>query len=128
MEEAYAQALWVLIERGAKPHEAVVALKKQLHARGRSSLLPKIAKAFQRLADKSAKKQRFTLTVARPKDAQKAVKDVEKVLAEMKVTDAELCEVVDDSLIGGWRLEGCGVLVDNSWKKSLLSIYNRVTQ
>ena len=35
---------------------------------------------------------------------------------------------LDDSLIGGWRLEGRGNLVDASFKKSLLDMYNRTTQ
>ena len=35
---------------------------------------------------------------------------------------------VDDSLIGGWRLEGRERLIDASYKELLLSIYNRATQ
>ncbi|RJQ35384.1 hypothetical protein C4568_01040 [Candidatus Parcubacteria bacterium] len=127
MEKAYAQALWVMVEKGRTPHEAVAALKRMLEARGRASLFPKIGRAFARLAAKEASKNSFTLTVARQKDAQKAVKEVEKVLTDLKIGETDLYEEVDESLIGGWRLQGRGLLIDNSWKSALLSIYNRAT-
>ena len=69
-----------------------------------------------------------TLTVARQKDAKTALREVEKLLKELKLGEVDLCEEIDESLVGGWRLEGKGVFVDNSWKKSLLSIYNQATQ
>lgn len=128
MERAYAEALWVTIEKGRAPHEAVAALKKALQDRGRLTLLSKIAKAFQRLAARETNKNTLTLSVARQQDAQTAVKEVEKVLAELSMGDIDVCEGVDESLIGGWRLEGKGLLMDKSWKRALLSIYNRATQ
>ena len=117
-----------MIVGGKQPHAAVTAMKKNLEARGRSALLPKIARAFARLAAKESQKNTLTLTIARQKDAKMALKEVEKVLAEQRVADMDLCETVDEKLIGGWRLEGKGLLVDNSWKSALLSIYNRATQ
>ena len=128
MEQAYAIALWTMIESGKQPHEAVALLKKSLEARGRSALLPKIAHAFARLAARESRKNTMTLTVARQRDAAKAVKEIEKVLTEANITETDLEESVDENLIGGWRLEGRGVLVDQSWKKSLLSIYNAATK
>ena len=127
MENEYAQAVWAMVEKGKAPHEAVAALKKMLESRGRSALMPKIARAFKRLAAREANRNTFTLTVAREKDAKTAVREVEKALTQLKISDVDVIESVDDSLIGGWRLEGRGLLIDNSWKKSLLSIYNRVT-
>ncbi|HEY4521285.1 MAG TPA: F0F1 ATP synthase subunit delta [Candidatus Paceibacterota bacterium] len=128
MERQYAEALLAVIEKGMTPREAVIALKKTLENRGRLFLLPKIAKAFERLAAKEANKNTLTLTVARQKDARKALSEVQNVLAEIKTGDVDLCETVDESLIGGWRLEGKGHLVDQSWKRALLSIYNLVTK
>jgi len=127
MERAYAQAVLAMVENGKTPHEAVAALRKTLEIRGRLALLPRIGKAFERLVAKEAKKNTCTLTIARQKDAQKAVKEVEQVLAELKIGDTDLCETVDESLIGGWRLEGQGMLVDQSWKKALLNMYTRAT-
>ena len=48
METSYARALWTMIVGGKQPHAAVTAMKKNLEARGRSALLPKIARAFAR--------------------------------------------------------------------------------
>ncbi len=128
MENAYAQALWGMVQKGKKPAEAVRLLKTSLEVRGRAALLPKIARAFARLAAREEGRSKMTLSVARAKDAKKAIKEVEKFLAEQKISDVDVCEEIDESLIGGWRLEGRGVLVDASWKKSLLSIYNAATQ
>ena len=128
MERVYAEALWGMVEKGKAAHEAVAALKKMLEARGRTALLPRIGRAFQRLAAKEANKNTCTLTVACQKDAQQAVKEVEKVLTDLRIGETDVHEIVDESLIGGWRLEGRGILIDTSWKNSLLSIYNRVTQ
>lgn len=135
MEHHYAQALWEMVQeglpagrQGMKPKEAVESLRKVLIARGRQSLLPKIARAFARLAAREEARSRIILSVARQKDTRAAIKEVEKFLAEQKISDVDVCEEMDETLVGGWRLEGRGVLVDASWKKSLLSIYNQATQ
>lgn len=128
METAYAHALWRMIEKGMGPAEAVAAIKNNLAVRGRVVLLPKIGRAFARLAAREARKNTMTLSVARQKDAVHALKAAEKMLTEQGITETDLCETIDESLIGGWRLEGRGLLFDTSWKKSLLTIYNRATQ
>ena len=127
MENSYAQALWKMIQNGSKPKEAVAKLREVLAVRGRGALLPKIARAFARLAARQEASSKMTLTVAREKDARAAAKEVEKILAAHKISDVELCEEVDESLIGGWRLEGRGLLVDTTWKKSLVDMYNAAT-
>ena len=73
-------------------------------------------------------KNGITLTVAREKDERSAKSAVKDVLADMNASTKDVSVKVDESLIGGWRLEGREMLVDASWKKSLLSIYNRATQ
>ena len=58
---------------------------------------------------------------------QAAAKREAKELLE-KIGAAKDVDVkIDESLIGGWRLEGKGMLVDRSFKKSLLEMYNRAT-
>ena len=128
MENAYAQALWQMVEGGTQPHEAVAALKKSLETQGRSALLPKIARAFERLAAREGRKNTMQLTVARKKDIQMALEGAKKVLLQERIRETDLVESVDESIVGGWRLEGRGVLIDNSWKKSLLTIYNQATK
>ncbi len=127
MEHAYAQALLRMIESGTKPHEVVALMKKNLETRGRLALLPRIARTFARLAAREQAKSTMVLTVAHPKDRKSAIKEAETALTHAAIGDTDLCERVDDTLIGGWRLEGRGLLLDRSWKKSLLSMYNRAT-
>lgn len=126
METAYAQALWQMVtDGGMSPSEAVRALRESLEKHGRIALLPRVARAFARIAEREMRKDGITLTVAREKDAHKAHTAIREVLEKIGATDKEVAVRVDESIIGGWRLEGRGELVDASYKKMLLDIYNR---
>lgn len=126
METAYAEALWQMVESGIRPAEALRKLHASLEACGRASLLPRIRSAFVRLAAQKAARETITLSVAREKDAKEAMREAGELLASMGEKSAEAEIVVDSSLIGGWRLEGKETLVDASFKKQLLGLYNRV--
>jgi F0F1-type ATP synthase delta subunit len=112
--EAYAHALMRLIEKGDKPAEAVKKLHMMLEKEGRMSLMPSIGRAFERLAAKEAARTKETLTIAHKKDEAKARK-------ESGAKNAEV--VIDETLIGGWRLEAKETLQDASWKSHLANIY-----
>ena len=128
METAYAQALWKMIDKGMQPAKAVEALHKVLVARGRATLMPRIAKAFERIFAREMSRSGMTLTVAHHKDEHHAKAASRKALEAMKVEWPKHLHVkVDDSLIGGWRIEGAGELIDASFKKQLLEIYSKAT-
>ena len=59
------------------------------------------------------------------KDEKLGLKAIKDILKEMSVKADEVALNVDESLVGGWRLEVPGRPVAASWKKDLLSIYNR---
>lgn len=131
MEQAYAQALWKIVEGGKTPHQAVHALHEMLKRDGREALLPRIASAFERIAQRAARKDDIVLTVAREKDLAEAKRKAKEVLSSLGIDlgdlpagKAGLKTQVDDSLIGGWRLEGKEHLVDASYKQQLLNIFN----
>jgi F0F1-type ATP synthase delta subunit len=128
MHETYAQALWQMIERGTKPKDAIAKLRANLALQAREALLPKIAKAFVRIAQRFEAQNGLVLTVAREKDERAALREAKQLLSEMDVESKGVTTSVDDSIIGGWRLEGRGLLLDASFKKYLLSLYNRATQ
>jgi F0F1-type ATP synthase delta subunit len=122
MEQAYAQALYRAIVNGTDPKKAVHALSEKLKREGRFALMHRIAKAFARVAEREGDKSRTRLFVAREHDAHAAL------AAAAKFTAVEKHDVhVDETLIGGWRLEISDTLVDASYKKHLLDIFNRVT-
>lgn len=127
LEHAYARALQRVLESGKAPKAAVTALYEVLAQRGRVSLLPRIARAFERISARERTRSALTLSVASA-HATGAKKEAKDILAAMHV-DADDVEVrTDESLIGGWRLEGREHLYDASFKKHLLSIYNRIIQ
>ena len=125
-EHAYAEALHMAVEQGKNPSAAVVSLHTLLKRRGRAALMPQIARAFARIAQRERARNIVTLNVVN--DASRAKTEAKKILSEIGV-DARDVEVhTDENLIGGWRLEGRERLYDASFKKHLLSIYNRITQ
>ena len=127
METAYAQALWKMVNDGMIPAKAVHALRETLISQGREALLPRIASAFARIAEREAKRSDVVLTIAREKDERRAHKEAKGLLSEMGVEVKDLKTQVDDTLIGGWRLEGRESLVDASYKNQLLELFNRAT-
>ena len=118
ISDAYAHAIRRILENGKTPKDAVSAVLSSLEASGRAALLPHIARAFQRISMREDQRERVSLIVAREGDGVEARR-------ASGSKDAPL--VIDQSLIGGWRLEDKERLVDASWKKHLLSIYNRAT-
>ncbi len=128
MEEIYARALWRMIDKGMEPKKAVHALYETLKARGREVLMPRIANEFERLATREAQKHTLTLSIAHEKDTRTAKAQVKNVLSELGLDTDDVALAVDETLIGGWRLEGREHLVDASFKKQLLALYNRATQ
>ena len=114
MEKLYAQALWKSVENGLPPKEVVESLAKLLKKQGRSDLMPRISRAFRRLAA-AHNGNRTRIFVAHERDAKHA-------LNVSGVEEADIC--IDETLIGGWRLEGNNEVVDRSFKKHLLDIYS----
>jgi F0F1-type ATP synthase delta subunit len=125
MEQAYAQALWNMVAAGMSPVKAVHALRDQLRAHGREALLPRIGRAFMRIAEREAKHSNVVLSVARAGDERLAKVEIKEILARIGVESKDILMQVDDSLIGGWRLEGRETLVDASYKNELLELFNR---
>lgn len=118
MEKAYAQVLFDLIQKGEKPKDAVHKIHTQLASRGRAALMPAIGRAFERLVQRDAMRNRTVLVVARKKDEAQARKASRSEDAELKI---------DESIIGGWILYDKGIMRDESWKSALLSIYTNAT-
>ncbi|MBI5644756.1 F0F1 ATP synthase subunit delta [Candidatus Kaiserbacteria bacterium] len=127
MEKAYAQALWKMITDGMPPKKAVHALHDLLKAHGRVELMSRVGKALVRIAERASRRTDVVVSVAREQDERKAQIQAKEVLKELGMEAKDLKTQVDDTLIGGWRLEGKEHLVDASYKKYLLDMYNRVT-
>lgn len=125
MEHAYAEALWKLVAGGMSPSKAVKGVRESLEREGRGALMPRIGKAFARIAEREGARTRVTLTVAREKDERAARSAAKEMLASLEVASKDVDVRVDDSLIGGWRLEGRETLLDKSYKTQLLDLFNK---
>ena len=125
MENSYAQALWQMIEGGMQPKKAIASLFEHLKARGRTALMPRLARAFARIAEREARRG-LVLSVARREDARAAALAVQETLKDMKTASEDVRITIDENQIGGWRLEGDGTLIDASYKRYLLDLYGKV--
>lgn len=123
MEKKYAKAILELIARGATPAQAVKAMHGVLEEKGREGLLRKIAYATALEGAKQARRNQAVLTVAKEDDVRDAKKEAAQYLEDVE----ELTVETDAHLIGGWRLEKEGSVIDTSYKTALLDIYKRIT-
>ena len=128
MEEAYAQALWEIVEKGKDPRGAVRALHASLVMNGREGLMPRIARMFARLAARKEQVDSVVLTVAHEGDVRRAEREAGDAIRAVGVELSRVAVKTDGLLIGGWRLEGRETLVDASFRKQLLALYNRATK
>jgi len=117
--DVYAKAMLELAKSGKSDDDIVKGLLKSLKARGSLALLPKVANAYTRLLNKDSS-ARPVLTVARESDVKEAL--------SLSGTDAGIDIKIDDSIIGGYRLEEGGKLLDNSFKAKLLQAYRSATK
>lgn len=125
MENAYAQALSRAVESGAKPAEAVKKLHESLERNGRLGLWPRISYAFRRLAQAQEKNSLMTITIADKKHEHRLRNEAAEALIDFEIDAGGIETRVDETLIGGWRLEGREHLIDASYKQYLLEMYNR---
>ena len=89
--------------------------------------MPRVAKAFERLAARESARNTVTLTIADKTHEHTAHKEAGAILAKLGLAESPVKTHIDDSLIGGWRIEGNEHLIDASHKKHLLAIYNLAT-
>ncbi len=116
---AYAKAMLSLSKEGHNTDGIVKGLINSLKARGALALLPNVLRAYTNLiARKSSDKP--VVAVARSADAKEAI--------EQSGVPSDTEVVVDERLIGGYRLEQGGKLIDNTFKAKLLQIYRNATK
>lgn len=99
---------------------AVKKLVTHLKSRGRTKLLPSIARELQKIHAKR-KLRNARLEVA-------SASEVDSALKEAKEKGIESPEVIiNESLVCGWRARQGGILIDCSGKQRLVSMYRIIT-
>ena len=121
MQKTYAPAIERLLSKGVKEDALMKNLIAHLKERGRLKLLPAILRSLMVTQIRNTVTG-ATVEVARSKDASKALSEA----ASHGITAEKA--VVNESLLSGWRGRAKGVLVDQSGKRALTDIYQRVVQ
>lgn len=125
--EHYGDAVLEMAKR-TTAKEAVHALAKHLERRGMEGAMRHLRGTLEKKTIAEVRRNRAVLEVADRHHAAHAKKEAAEHLAAMGIS-ADAVEVrEDDSLVGGWRLMGKSALVDNSFKKQLLSFYKQITR
>jgi len=124
MHEEYAKALIELVEKKPKEEERIlkdfIALLKQ---RGHIKLLPKILKSIEKLSEKQ-EADSVELILAKEKDKEKHLKKAQNYKEHFKIL-GDVKTKVDDTIIGGFIIKTKQTIVDGSYKKYLMELYNK---
>ena len=123
--ENYAKAL-ISAAKTEKDTDALLAhFLDVLKKRGVLGLLPKILTILEHAINRD-KSQKATLVLARDSDKDKILEAVGDDFGKISTLKEDLNIKIDESIIGGYRLETSGDLIDESYKSRLLSIYRAV--
>lgn len=128
LQDTYATVLMRLVGKGQNPKDAIHSLSEVMARRGHSALLPKVTRAVARIAERAKRTQGVVLTIANKKDENNAKHEIASILKDMGIQEEDIETRVDETLIGGWRLEGRERLIDASHKNALLTMYEKITR
>lgn len=122
LEAGYAHALYDLQKsRKLDGAAAVSKLIKVLKRKGHLKLLPRIVDEFEKILGLERNKHTMRLTCANETDFEKYKETLKEHFAHSGAEFTE--EVVDENIIGGFVLEKGEVVIDGSYKKKLLLLY-----
>lgn len=118
--KSYALAITKAIKEGFDPTTAVKNFIEVLKRRGTLKLLPKVILQLEQIENRE-RAHLPTLSVANNSDFNAALKN-------SGVKESDVTKNIDETLIGGYKLEQNGKLTDTSHKKSLLELYYKITK
>lgn len=120
----YAHALLKAAEnKDAPSQEALVKfLLQALSRRGHESLLPHILREYIKLQGEVRGKRSVTIRVAQEKEKARAMEEAQRELG----IAADMKEIVDENLVGGFVVESGEMLVDRSFRRALHGLYKRL--
>lgn len=128
----YAEALYGALQKEEVKNESdskkiLARFRDVVAARGHNSLLPFIAREFEKIITREKTKSEAILVIADEKSGSKwghAYDHYEKEGIIPK--EATRRVVVDPSITGGFQIKTKDILVDGSYKKSLVELYRRI--
>lgn len=127
MKQAYVTVLTNSLLLGQSPEAALINTKALLSKKGHLRLWPQILKATKRVLEAKLKSHIPQVTVAKKGTITEA--KIKSTLALLGAVETEsFTEVVDSTLVGGFTARFKGKLVDQSYKRALLNLYQNITK
>jgi len=126
MKKAYVTALVESVLAGKPVEEVLRELKALLVRRGHERLWSQVLKAAQRELEVKERRDTPELTLAKA-----GVVDESAIAAALKALGAATADyttTVDETLVGGFTLRVRGLLLDKSYKRALLKLYEQITK
>ena len=126
LEESYAVALFESLD-GKNSSQADLVVKSffsVVSKKGHRNLLPRIAKAFERICLSYKASKMIKIFVS---EEGKTIVPKETILMfSNNAEEIPVYETQDSTIIGGYVAKGKGLRVDGSYKTSLLSLYSKI--
>ena len=118
----YSNALFDLLQKKGEGDNVFASLKSLLHKKGHSKLYPQILKELLKKFNKNTAQSTTRVVVSRASDLttleSSILSAINTLSAEKKFTTE-----IDPTLIGGFKIIGHDQVIDQSYKKQLLTIY-----
>lgn len=84
--------------------------------------MPRVVKELLLIASDNKKKEAALLTIARENDLEVVLKEVRA----REIETDQLSTAIDNTLIGGYVYDSGNVVIDASYKQSLLQLYRKL--
>jgi len=120
---AYATAFLKSLDKnnGQSRTELFEKLAQRAHRHGHSKLLPAISRAILR------GESTFTPTITYATEKDRTIHQENCREKASSLTNGEVIEKIDTTLVGGWRIESKSRLVDTSYRLALINLYKSLT-
>lgn len=127
----YAEALYRALKDKKSEGDlkkVVARFRKVVSARGHDRLLPLIARELKKVIAREDRKHEVTLVVADGKKKSKWMHAYDHYEKEGLFPERAVQKVaVDETIIGGFQIKTNNVLIDGSYKRSLVELYRNIT-
>ena len=125
MKNNYIEAVLEMIEAGKESKEVLAGLKKTLATRGHERLYAPVLRGVARVLE-SKEAAAVEVVVAKEADAKAFATAINEALQELSITEKPTV-TVDETVIGGFVVEGRTQRFDASYKTKLVQLYRKIT-
>ncbi len=123
----YAQALYNKAhEKGARQESVAKDFIELMRARGQLKLLSPVLSEYRKIVETASRRSRVIARVAKEKDVRTYHDEIEKVLKDMGI-DEKPERIIDESVVGGVRIESHGAIYDRTYRRGLLELFRQIT-